>query len=274
MPKDIGNWAQWAGVILSLVALAQPWLIKLYMRYLKSGTLDIYETARIEIGYNATWGINLGLHGTLRARDNDLFVRSVELEVIKDKDQSKHHFEWRLFRSSKVISGRSEETFELPTGFMLLTSQPYRYNILFADVLIETELRPILEQLIQAWREKVAEKGDEILDKTEQGEALATLEPEYQVYAREKYKEFHQTPAHANAFDKLHRTCYWEAGTYKIIMRVNTAHPDRTFNRTWKFVLSESDANLLRLNAIAILRQVCDQPGHNPYNQVFPGYVE
>src|ERR1700722_4700256 len=96
---DVGNSAQWSAVGISVVALAQPWVIRLYDSNFKPGAIDIYETGQLEIGFSG-FGTTIAVNGTLRARDRDQFVRAIQLDLTKQKDGSTHQFEWRMFRSN------------------------------------------------------------------------------------------------------------------------------------------------------------------------------
>ena len=55
----------WGSLIIATVALVQPWMIALWKRFVRPGTIDIHETGTIEIGYSS-FGPTIGLRGTLR----------------------------------------------------------------------------------------------------------------------------------------------------------------------------------------------------------------
>lgn len=177
----------------------------------------------------------------------------MRLEVVKEKDQSRHRFEWGLFRSSKVIAGRPEElTLELPAGFMLLISQPHRFNIQFHELSRQDEIRKVLEPVQQAWF-------------TELSKALS-IQSHQTVY-----QTFSQGEEHVTAYTELDRLCYWEAGKYQLSMSVNTEPRNRQFQKTWSFFLSSEDINIIRLNPITILREMCGQDNVR-YNFVYARY--
>ena len=152
--RDIGYAA-----IIATIALLQPWVVALWKRFLRQGTIDIHETGTIEVGYSS-YGATIGLTGTLRAVHRDQFVRSIELTVVKGKDSSQHFFNWGLFRSGKLTIGReSEMTVELPSGFMLTTREPGRYSTLFVDSALQAEIRPHLTRVVEAWQGALLEAG-------------------------------------------------------------------------------------------------------------------
>ena len=63
----------WRVEIVAWLALLLPGLRALWRRFVKPGTVDIYQTGTLEVGY-CTFGATIGLHGTLRARDRDLWT--------------------------------------------------------------------------------------------------------------------------------------------------------------------------------------------------------
>jgi len=68
----------WEGIVAT-VALLQIWVIKLYERYFRKPCLDIYPSQNPEIGYS-DWGPTVGIFGTLRAPQEDVFVRQISIE--------------------------------------------------------------------------------------------------------------------------------------------------------------------------------------------------
>lgn len=242
----------WGTFIVAVIALVQPWIISLWHKFFRPGTVDIFQTGMIQVGYNK-FGPTLLLCGTLRARDRDFFIHSIHIELLKLRDQSRHRFDWGFFGSSKIVFGRPEDiTFEQPAGFMLLTSQPYRYNILFIDNSLKEEMQSRLEPVRQAWAKIMAQPGEMISPaKTPDSEAPLRMQA--------SYKEFSGTPQHLEAFGELDHLCYWEKGEYKLTLVVSTSRPDREFRRSWSFALSDGDAKNLRLNSIKILQELCGQ---------------
>lgn len=230
-------------LVIALIALIQPWFIALYKRIFGKGKINIYESGNIEIGYSV-WGPTIGINGTLRCVNRDIFVYSMNLEIVKNKDKSKHQFEWGLFRSQKLTLKGEEGEFELPYGFMLITTQPKRYNISFIDTKTREEMNTSMIKLTSEW--------NTLLSKSiPLGQELRT----------QKYSnEFSKLSAHTEAFSKIDRLCYWEPSEYDITLKVMTSKPDQTFEKKWKFNLNEEQVKLLRLNVIKILADCCSIP--------------
>jgi hypothetical protein len=247
----------WGTLIIAIYAAIQPWLTLLWKKIFKRGRIDIHETSKIEIGYSGL-GATVALFGTLRAIHEDQFVKSIELIITRKKDNYSRKFEWGIFRAQTYTVGAETKTsFELPAGYMLLTSQPQRYNIQFYDEDLQREFRPILQPIAPGWttflREHIGPLQDIGID-------IAKLLPTVGTEIEDIYREFNKEPFVVEAFTAIDRLDYWRAGTYALEMVVKTARPDEEFRRKWNFELSAQDEKQLRLNCVVTFRELCKQP--------------
>ncbi len=134
-------------LIIAVTALVQPWLITLWKKFFRSPKIEIYPSGNLEIGYSG-YGPTIGLHGTLHALHGDVFVKSIQLKVRRVQTNEEHWFAWAVFRSPVITFNPSEsQPMELPAGFIVSQTQPHRYNIVFHDPDIQSEIRPYLEKL-------------------------------------------------------------------------------------------------------------------------------
>src|SRR5262249_19855232 len=140
--------------------LAQPWAIAAYKRWFRRGTIDIYETGSIEVGFSY-FGPTIFLSGTLRAIHQDMFVRSVSLEVERLNDRSHHAFEWVAFRHPLRVSltAREDAAVEIVSGFLLTAVQPFRYNVVFADITTMVSVGDVLTAANTEWNRLLFESG-------------------------------------------------------------------------------------------------------------------
>ena len=89
----------------------------------------------------------------------------------------------------------------------------------------------------------------------------------------ELYGEFTKRyPAAGDSFGTIDRLMYWEPGTYKLEIFVNTSRPEESFVDEWMFELTEDDVKSLRLNVVTIIHQACDRGG--VFNFAYPAYEE
>ncbi|HEX8070586.1 MAG TPA: hypothetical protein VF546_11585 [Pyrinomonadaceae bacterium] len=263
-------------LVVAVVALIQPWAAALWRRLFRTGVVDIYETALIELGYSAL-GATVGLVGTLRARDKDLFIQSMNLTVTRRADKFLRRFEWLIFRTAKAMIGQSskggleqggEISADIPSSFMISTLEPYRFNILFSDTLLfYQELRPVLEGVSQAWMRYAREAPE--LSKLEGAAGPAVERKLRPVY--ERFAAGGDYTAALSAADKLF---YWQPGTYELTLHVNTAQPNRHYSKTWLFDLKEPEVQGLRQqNVPIILKEVCGVSPPVQYGFIYTPYL-
>jgi len=254
MAEFLDAWGVRIAVIISIVAFLQVWVIAL-IRFLwrRTGTVEIDKIGIIEIGYSA-WGSTIGLLGTLRALKRDLFIRSIHLELEHREKETRHSykFEWAVFKST-TIAPPEEMHMELAGGFLLRTSEPYRYNIQFHDVSLQQQIRPVLDKLKKAWLDAGEKAGipkllDQYTDPVER-------QTKIQEAARKLYPKFQKAKkgGHLEVYTQLKQLCYWRPGRYKLTMVVNTVKPNRQFPKTWYFTLKEEDVKNLETNTLGIM---------------------
>ena len=150
----------------------------------------------------------------------------------------------------------TEVAFQLPAGFLLLPSQPFRYNLLFNDTSFQQgHVQPVIEALRTAWFVAVQQSLG--------GAALSNIPQQAQAQvqhaAQATYPAFSLQPAHVNAFTALGQQFYWNPGWYKLSVRIETAHPERTVTKRWRFELTQAQSQGLRGNALKVVQEVCAQ---------------
>lgn len=270
-PSDLVPFLKgWGSLTIATIALIRPWVGALWRRLFRRGDIDMHPTTRVEVGYS-TLGPTIGLTGTLRAVHRDQFVESMHLVVTKLKDGSHHQFDWFVSRAGKYSSvGKSEITAELVSGFMLATAQPHSYNVLFQDAGTQEEIRKHLEPAQSEWMRlrlasEAAQPAAFII-----GSMMTVQQQQRQL--DELFKQFMMLPVVTQAYSEIDRLIYWEPGTYGLELIVNTTRPDVSISDAWEFTLGADDVKSLRLNAVVILREVCDQSV--TYNFAYPAYEE
>src|SRR5215217_1191950 len=258
-------------LIVAVVALTQPWLISLYKRIVKAGKIDIYETASPEIGFSA-FGPTIGLFGTLRSHQRELFIRIVELEVLRIGDPSPRRFDWIAFRSLTTVLGRPTNELEvtLPASFMINPSQPHSYNILFSDPEIRAIIQTVLIPLKEKWANYLIS-----LAKTKGVLARPSdrQQAELMKIAHEAFTDFASDGAYSEALMSLKALIPWQVGHYAVTIRIETAEPTRVYRKSWYFQLTEADQNNLKLNAEKTLQEVCLETTV-PYYFAYPKYLQ
>lgn len=256
--------------IVAFVALIQPWLLALWQRLFRRGTLDIYETVTIEIGFGG-FGPSIGLMGTLRAIHKDMFVQSIKLHVVKEITLTTHDFEWRAFRDPKLSfatrSGQSSEvSFEVPAGFTVSSLQSHRFNVVFSDQAAVQPAIPIFQKLQQEWISRMQK-----LDL--QTSYTNTLrQPAVVAKLRRALSDLSVSPTYEDAVNTLNKLNYWDAGKYHLTMIVETARPHKTIRKSWSFTIPENELSNLQNNVVLTIQEALVPSGvefgfiYVPYN--------
>lgn len=250
MPDQQTWLEQWGTLLVASVALIQPWIAFVLKRFFKSPVVRVFEAGKIEIGYSGL-GPTIALNGTLKVENKDVFIRGIDLELVRERDRSTHYYEWSLFRANKIRLSQLRDTeVELAAGFMLSTNQPHRYNILFIENKSNQELQANLQILQKGWNEYLRSK---LSSRTQENPPLT-----YDQQRLAIYDEFSQTPLHVETWSKIDRARYWEVGSYSISMTVKTSNPDKLFKSTKRFTLDDANARSLSYNESEILQSACN----------------
>jgi hypothetical protein len=258
---------QWGALVLATIALIQPWCMQLWRSVFRQGSIDIYKTGTIEIGYS-TFGPTIGLHGTLCARDRDLFVANAKLTVLRVSDNATHHFEWAAFRPAVINLTRPIDNIALPAGFMLTVQRPQRFNIFFNDTGQQQEMATVIETLRAAWWAAVRAALPGGLPQNP-----TAVQQQINQAAQAAYPAFQSAPAHVAAFTGLDQLFYWTAGQYRLALTVETVRPNRSFPKGWNFQLTAAQSQNLRLNPIKIVQDTCGQ-AVGQYEFAYAAYQE
>jgi len=256
-------------LILAIYGIIQVWIMALWKKYARIGKIDIYETGTIEIGYS-TFGPTIGLNGTMRALNKDIFVKSIDLMVVREKDKSQHVFRWIAFRPPKIdLAGSQPILMEIPSGFLISPNSPHRFNIVFNDNDLFEDIRHIFNNYITEWY-KVVERLTEI-----RPSPSGVFQPEIVAQQAAIIEEFRRSKIYLDTYTALDRKCYWETGDYSLTINVRTSKPDKVFTNNYHFSINEADSKNLKLNVITILEEPISsylRIQNYPYNFAYSAY--
>jgi hypothetical protein len=269
------NWTTdtWTAIaaIVAFMALVQPWLLALWRRVFRRGTVEIHEAAKLEIGFSG-YGHTIGVMGTFRSVHRDMFVQWLKLQLVRPTDGSVREFEWKAFRNPKLTFGTtggqsSEVSLDTPFSFMVTPLQPHRFNILFADEGSVQAALPLAQQMQQEWFLRVQRLGLPKLD------ARMLTQPEILKKLRRAFSDQSASETNKHAATLLHTLNYWKAGKYQLTMFLQTARPSKTIRKTWTFTLPEAELEKLANNVDSILEDVCGMPlSAGEFNFIYIAY--
>jgi hypothetical protein len=184
-------------------------------------------------------------------------VKRITAKVIREKDGSSHTFDWRAFRPNIIHFNPSvPPPIQVASSFLLTTSNPLKFNIFFVDEIFIAEITPKVSEIPRKWGEFKSEKIRE-LHALGKAAALLAGQSTGQVIDEAIFQEFSNAGKLTDEFTLLDRSCYWNAGSYRLEFAVETVRPDLSTIREYRFALTDEDARLLTLNSIGILRGLC-----------------
>lgn len=251
-------------LIIAVIALAQPWIIFLWKKLIKSGTIDFFKTGNLEVGFS-DFASTLGINGTLRGLDKELYVSKIELDLKKLKNSSAFNFEWAIFRDTKFSLGNTQNmTLELPNGFIVSPQSPKSVNIQFHDTKQKEELRPLLNELNTKWTNYL---------NTHYPYDMRIKDTDREKKIQDYYNTFCATTESNTIYAKLNNEFYWEKSTYELTFKIFTSKPNKSFSFKYSFNLTEEDCESLRLNVISTMNSTCRQNTFN-FQFVYPSYNE
>ncbi len=253
-------------LILSVVGILQHWFILLVKHLLFKGKVDIYEIGNLEIGY-CELGPTIGMNGTLRAINNDMFIRRIKIAVTNLKEGSVHEFEWDVFRSRKISAGKEEHTsMESASGFLLPTHTPRHIDVQFHDVELLAEMRQQFFEVHSTWANLITSLSPD--DRAQKEKEVEEGKDPY----KELFDEFRENEIYTRALENLQRLCYWKPGDYSVKAVVQTARPAKSFEKESSFSLTGEDVDAIRLNAEKLMHDICNRPTPHSYFFAYPKY--
>jgi hypothetical protein len=237
--------------IIAIYGVVQIWLIALWKKLFMKGKIVVFPSGKIEIGHS-NFGPTIAINGTLLAKSKDIFVSSMHIDVIRNKDSAIHTFNWVAFRPPVVnILNTGPVSIELPSAFIVNNGSPHRYNICFFDRLVQEEIAPRLIALQQSW-------GKYLVANTLEIEGLMKTGLSQQAAAERKFnEEFKNFNECREAWDIIQRKVYWEEGDYNGTMEIHTDDSSRIFYYYFNFCVGRESFDKFRTNAVAAIRETC-----------------
>lgn len=245
------EWVAAVSLGVSVLAFLRPEFAKGITKFI--GGLEFYQPDRIEVGYGL-FGPVIAVGGSLRSKYGTIFLRTASLTVVRRSDKSTHHLLWKAFRKSN-LADTSKTEIEVPTALSIDESQAQRIEIVFSDEDVVARLEPLTRkfraEFLQASGTKWP-KGADINSK------------EFQDFA-ESFRPTGNSSS-LQLFSKVQDEFYWREGVYDLAIEFYLDKRKRPTVRRFKFVLSEDDEKLLRLNFSKI---VDDQIGKSGTSYTF-----
>jgi hypothetical protein len=254
--EELATAFQAATAIIALVALFRPDIGRFVQR--RRAIIDVHPAGRLEVGFG-NFGPTVGVQGTLQAIHRDAFITYSRVTVVRVADNSRHDFQWAVFRPQTFGGGMQQA--EIASGFLLSVAAPRRFNIQFHDTGTLDNFRQSLTDLQKLWTEHLQAQGI-VLANVPAGE----ISEAYNTFHNQKLADI--TPI----YQVIDRQFYWTPGQYQMSLEIRSVRLVRSIIQNFSFILSDADSISLRLNVVAAMRAVCSLP-NVIFNFAFPAYL-
>lgn len=259
--KDYG------GHLLGLLGIVQLWAIAAWKRFLRRGTLSVYETANIEIGFSA-FGPTVTLLGTLRAQNKDIFIQRMRLRVVRASDRAEHTFTWRAFRPSVLALSGAQQGLEIAGSFLVSTTAPQKYNVFFASAAFASQYESHVQPFRDSWQRFLYEQRQH--QDTQVSDTIAQGQQDQSPSAA-LFNQFIGSVSATALYTAVSNGFFWHAGSYELELQIETDRSQENLVKHWGFAIVPDDEQRLRLNIITLIRELCDLPV--VYNFLYKDYV-
>ncbi|GEM_PF-1768759 len=237
--------------ILSILAVAQFWFWFLMRKSGGRTRVEIYESGSVEVGFDAN-GPLIALAGVLRPLEREVFVQSIDVTLVSDKEKAKREYRWIAFKPNFLIPLAGAKAWEMPHPFLVTPGDTRKYNIVFHDVEAFQQVKGILQSYYHHWREterRITEWRQRRGGSGLGGAASGDLKGEHE----DLISEFKKQEACISAYTDLNQKCYWEQGSYSLTVKVITEGGVGDYAKSFRFTLGKIDAKLLKGNCVTML---------------------
>jgi hypothetical protein len=202
----------------------------------KEGILEVIFQNYLPALNFTTIGPTLKLMMTLKAEKKDVFVRKMQVEIIRSKDNATHLMGWFLFGDN--IRNTEVENFPplnvyTANSFSVPVQTPKPMEIIFQDIETTEELRIIRNDLIKSYHEWREEKGYDYSDPTSEVVKKAMDE-----FNKQRSLDF---------FKRVKRLFYFEPGDYKCILTI-TIGSGKEIRKQYIFSINQEESKSLDSN--------------------------
>ncbi|MDB5106775.1 MAG: hypothetical protein JWP91_4464 [Fibrobacteres bacterium] len=242
---DKGPW------ILSILAVAQFWIWFLLRRSRGKAQVEIYESGSVEVGFDAN-GPLIALAGVLRPLAREVFVQSIEVALVSERDKAKREFRWIAFKPNFLLPLAGAKAWEMPHPFLVTPGDTRKYNIVFHDVEAFQQVKGILQSYYHNWREterRITEWRQRRGGSGLAGIASGDVKGEHD----DLIAEFKKQEACVSAYTDLDQKCYWEQGSYGLTVKVVTEGGTGDYTKSFRFTLGKIDSKMLKGNCVTML---------------------
>lgn len=253
MPQETTNGMttyEIVATVIAILALLQPWIIKLWDRFLRKIRVKFIPTAKIKLYYNRS-GAYVYLGGVIESQNKAAVVRDMAVKVIRKQDKAELLLDWSSFVVPvfQSVGGNSVTTSEIARPFKVESGSLYPVFVEFVSINMQENTR--LTEIYSA----IAT------------ESRTIMQPNYTIEAA-KYA-LANTEIYKNFRDELLQNFYWRADDYIIELTI-TYNDTKTMQYRFKFNIDAGEATEFKKNIEKSLQCGLDEIYRVPTNLFCP----
>lgn len=236
--------------VIAVLALLQPWIIKLWNHFFKKIRVTFIPSAKIKLYYNRS-GAYVYLGGVVEAKNKAAVVKDISVKIIRQKDKAELLLGWSSFMAPvfQSVAGNAVTTSEIARPFKVEAGSLCPVFIEFASSNIQETSR-----LAEIYSMITSEVSGIIQPNMTIGQAKQSL------VQSNNYQSFR---------DELLQNFYWKADNY-IIELTFTYNDTKTQQYRFKFSIDSAEASTFKGNIEKSLQYAVDEIYRVPTNLFCP----
>lgn len=121
--------------IIALIALIQPWVIKLWKTLFKRVKIAFIPSGKIKLFYNRS-GAYVRVDGVIEAKNQSTIIRDISAKVIRLSDKAELKMDWSSFNAPvyQNVAGNIVTTTEAARPFKVMANDLFPVFVEFANV--------------------------------------------------------------------------------------------------------------------------------------------
>ena len=230
--------------IVAVIALIQPWVIKLWNMIFKKITITFIPSGKMKLFYNRS-GAYVQIGGVIEAKNQDTVIKGISAKIIRLSDNAELKMDWSTFNVPvyQSIAGNLVTTTETARPFKVKSND---LSPVFVEFCNEDD--SFLDHLQEIHNSLVAQ-ARRIVNST------ISLED-----ARQSFKS---TPEYQSVKEELLESFYWKVSDYVLRISVNYGS-DAIKDFLYKFSLDQTEIMEFKKD----IEKVMDSAIDNLYGQM------
>lgn len=239
-----------AATAIAVLALLQPWIIKLCDRIFRKIRISFIPSAKIKLYYNRS-GAYIYLGGVVEAKNKAAVVKDISVRVIRQNDKAELNLDWSSFVVPvfQSIGGNAVTTSEIARPFKVEAGSLYPIFIEFASTNIKENNR-------------LAE-----IYSTIAAEASAIVRPGIAI--EQVKQELRDSISYQTFRDELLQNFYWKAGHYLIELTIQY-NDTKVRQYRFNFDIAAEEAAAFKGNIEKSMQCAVDEIYRVPTNLLVP----